>query len=106
MWHYERLWPTPTCMTHSMLLDALGYHDVSANYLEVYRENQGKRKPPSTCYSKPPPGYFSAPKSMASIDWLSDHGAILYAVCNHSLVTDDKHCGRRIPKIRKPRSLT
>ena len=89
-WHYERLWPTPTCMTHSMILDALGYHGVSEKYLEVYRDNQGKRRPPSECYHRPPPGYFSAPKSMSSIDWLSDHGAILYAVCNHALVSGDQ----------------
>ena len=89
-WHYEKLWPTPTCMTHSMILDALGYHSVAARYLEVFRENQGERMPPGKSWRQPPPGYFSAPRSMASIDWLSDHGAILFAVCNHALVTGDE----------------
>ncbi|MHC4445705.1 MAG: hypothetical protein ACYTF1_18850 [Planctomycetota bacterium] len=88
-WHYEPLWVTPTSMTHTMILDLMGYHSVSEKYLEVFRENQGKRVPPGDLYKKHP-GYLSTPNFMAAIDWLSDHGAILHAVCNHGLMTDDK----------------
>ena len=88
-WHYEQLWITPTSMTHTMILDVLGYHSVSEKYLEVFKDNQGVRVPPSKWF-KQHPGYFSTPRSMTSIDWLSDHGAALHAVCNHALMTGDK----------------
>jgi hypothetical protein len=88
-WHYEQLWPTPTSMTHIMLLDILGYHSISEKYLEVFKSNQGVRTPPGDFFGQHH-GYFSAPESMAAIDWLSDHGAILHAIANHALLTDDQ----------------
>jgi len=90
-WHYEAVWATPTTMVYTMMLDSMGYHSAVERYLEVCRQEQGKRSPPGDMYKKDQhPGYLSAPKAAAAIDWLSDHGAILYAVCNHGLLTDDK----------------
>jgi hypothetical protein len=88
-WQYEALWSTPGAMVVSMLLDALGYHPVAEKYLEVFREEQGNVRPPGAHY-EPHPGYFATPRVVNSIDWLSDHGAILYAACNHALLTDDE----------------
>jgi len=88
-WHYEKLWATPTSMNCTMILDTLGYHATAEKYLEVFRLEQGTAVPPGKSYSQHP-GYFSSPRSLQSIDWLSDHGAILHAVCLHALLTDDQ----------------
>ena len=91
---YDALWPTPTSMVTSMLLDPLGYHSVAEKYLELFRANQGTVKPPGPAY-KLYPGYFSSPKTLTSIDWLSDHGAILHQVCRHALLSGDERFTRR-----------
>ena len=88
-WTYAMLWPTPTSMTSHMLLDPLGYHKSVERYLEIFRQNQGTVQPPGPSYS-PHPGYFSSPKTLTSIDWLADHGAILYEVSKHALLTGDR----------------
>jgi len=87
-WTYARLWPTPTSMVSHMLLDNLGYHAVVERHLEIFRTNQGTIKPPGSSYELHP-GYFSSPKSLTSIDWLADHGAVLYEVARHALLTGD-----------------
>lgn len=86
---YARMWATPTAMFNTMLLNAMGYHEAVARYLEIFRDTQGSVKPPGPSYELHP-GYFATPKSLTSIDWLSDHGAVLHAVCQHALVTDDR----------------
>ena len=88
-WQYDRLWPTPTSMASHMLLDILGYHSVVEKHIEIFRENQGTVKPPGPSY-QPHPGYFSSPKTLTSIDWLADHGAILYEVSKHALLSGDE----------------
>ena len=88
-WQYDRLWPTPTSMTAHMLLDVLGYHEAVERHIELFRKFQGSVKPPGPSYQIHP-GYFSSPKSLTSIDWLADHGAILYEVSRHALLTGDK----------------
>jgi len=88
-WHYEKLWATPTSMNLTMILDALGYHDEVEKYLEIFKANQGTVRPPGGHYQLHH-GYFSTPKTLTSIDWLTDHGAILHAVCHHGLVTGDQ----------------
>ena len=88
-WQYDLLWPTPTSMTSHMLLDILGYHSVVEKHIEIFRENQGTVKPPGEAY-RLHPGYFSSPKTLTSIDWLADHGAVLYEVSKHALLTGDR----------------
>lgn len=88
-WVYARMWATPTTMFDTMLLDTLGYHEAVGRYLEIFRATQGTVKPPGPAYDLHP-GYFATPKSLTSIDWLSDHGAVLHAVCYHALLTDDR----------------
>ncbi len=87
-WHYEKLWATPTSMTITMILDGLGHHPAAEKYLEIFRQEQGTITPPGKAYRKHP-GYFATPRTFTSIDWLTDHGAILYAATRHALVTDD-----------------
>jgi hypothetical protein len=85
---YARVWATPTTMFDTMLLDTLGYHEAVDRYLEIYRATQGSITPPGPSYERHP-GYLATPPSLYSRDWLSDHGAILHAVCYHALLTDD-----------------
>ncbi|MCK5644719.1 MAG: hypothetical protein KAJ19_28225, partial [Gammaproteobacteria bacterium] len=87
-WNYARLWPTPTSMVAHMMLDKLGYHEVVERHIGIFLKNQGTVKPPGPSHNLHP-GYFSSPKTLTSIDWLADHGAILYEVCKHALLTGD-----------------
>jgi hypothetical protein len=98
---YDTLWSTPSSMISHMFLDLLGYHDVVARNLELYKENQGTVQPPGPGY-KHHPGYFSTPKTLTSIDWLSDHGAILEALSRHALLTgQEKFIREWLPSILK-----
>jgi hypothetical protein len=83
---YDALWSTPTSMVSHMFLDLLGYHDVVEKHVEIYKKYQGTVKPPGTAYTLHP-GYFSTPKTLTSINWLSDHGAILEVLSRHALLT-------------------
>ncbi len=86
---YDALWSTPTSMISHMFLDLLGYHDVVERHIELYKKNQGTVKPPGDTYELDP-GYFSSPKSLTSIDWLGDHGAIMEILSRHALLTGDQ----------------
>jgi hypothetical protein len=86
---YDALWSTPSSMISHMFLDLLGYHDVAARNLAFYKKYQGTVHPPGAAY-KSQTGYFSTPKTLTSIDWLSDHGAILEAISRHALLTGDQ----------------
>ncbi len=97
--HYNKLWATPTMMVCHMMLDPLGYHSTVEKYLEIFREEQGTVTPPGPAFS-PHPGYYSSPKTLTSIDWLSDHGAILHTVCTHALLTgNEKFIEKWLPSI-------
>ncbi len=99
--HYNRLWATPTSMVCHMMLDPLGYHSTVEKYLEIFREEQGTITPPGPAFV-PHPGYYSTPKTLTSIDWLSDHGAILHSVCYHALLTgDESFIGKWLDSILK-----
>jgi len=88
-WYYDVLWAS-SCVSRSYsVFDNLGYCKQAEKYLELFRKNQGTVKPPGPAY-KLHPGYFSTPKNLTAIDWLSDHGAILYAVCKHAMLSGDE----------------
>jgi hypothetical protein len=87
-WGYDQLWSTPTSMNNHMFLSLLGYHDLVAHYSELFRAHQGTVKPPGPSYEKHP-GYFSTPSHLTSLDWLSDHGAILMQVSTAALLSGD-----------------
>jgi hypothetical protein len=101
-WTYGHgLWPTPVSMSWTMLMDAMGYHSVLEKYLEMFKQEQGTVIPPGGCF-KSHPGYLSSPKTLTTIDWLTDHGAILNTLANHALLTDDpKYIAEWTPVIEK-----
>lgn len=90
---YVKVWATPTGKMVSMFLDPLGYHDLAGEFLEPFIEAQGNVKPPSSFMEKHP-GYLGAPLQFTSINWLSDHGSLLFALANHALMSSD-------PKVKK-----
>jgi hypothetical protein len=87
--NYASVWATPQSMQMHMLLDPLGYHDVAERYLAIYKETQGTAKAPGASYGKHA-GYLGAPRSLSSVDWVTDHGAILYAIARHGLLSGNK----------------
>lgn len=87
-WGYDVLWSTPTSMISHMMLDQLGYYDMTRKYSELFYRNQGTVVAPGTKLDLHP-GYFSSPKTLTSIDWLTDHGAILHQICTHALLCRD-----------------
>lgn len=88
-WHYEMLWATPSMMAVTMILDGLGHHPAADKYLEIFRQEQGTITPPGKAY-RSHPGYLATPRRFTSVDWLTDHGAILYTVARHGLITGDE----------------
>jgi len=86
---YDGLWATPTSMVSHMFLDLLGYHDVTERHAQLFKKNQGTVRPPGPAYTMHP-GYFSTPKSLTTIDWLTDHGAVLEQLSRHALLTGDQ----------------
>ena len=93
-WSYSLVWATPVSMTSVMLLDTMGYHCVADKYLEIFRRKQGTVVPPGDSFGQHP-GYLSTPADLTAIDWLSDHGAILWAVCEHALLSGDEQFIRK-----------
>jgi len=86
---YDGLWATPTSMVSHMFLDLLGYHDVTEQHARLFKKNQGTVRPPGPAYTMHP-GYFSTPKTLTTIDWLTDHGAVLEQLSRHALLTGDQ----------------
>ncbi|HUQ66673.1 MAG TPA: hypothetical protein VM101_10980 [Flavitalea sp.] len=87
---YSSIWATPNAMMLRLVTDPLGDHAVAERYLKIYKDAQGSSKAPGPSYKKHP-GYLSAPRSVSSIDWMCDHGAVLDALSQHALITGDKH---------------
>ena len=98
---YDYLWATPTSMLSFMFMDPLGQFNNTKKYSEIFLKNQGTVNPPGTVY-KPDLGYYSTPKTLTSIDWMTDHGAILLQVANHALLSGDKEfINHWLPSILK-----
>ncbi|MBI4027056.1 MAG: hypothetical protein HY360_18875 [Verrucomicrobia bacterium] len=90
---YEAIWATPMAMA-ACALEFAGYGREVEKYLETFLRHQGTIEPPSPCLKKHP-GYFGSPKTFTSIDWLTDHGAILWTAANHGLLAMDRAFLRR-----------
>ena len=86
---YADLWATPAAMDLVMMMDALGRHETVARYLDIFRDEQGTVIPPGDAY-EPHPGYLSTPALYKSIDWLADHGAVLFTLAMHGLLSGDE----------------
>jgi len=81
-------WATPISLALNGLLDPLGYHDLVTKYLKVFKDAQGTVNPPGDSF-KPHEGYLGVPKKVAIVNWLPDHGAILWVMAEHGLLTGD-----------------
>ena len=88
-WQYAKIWATPNAMTVAWLLDPLGYHAQAERYLAVFKKYQGTTVPPGKAY-KPHAGYLGTPRAYQAINWISDNGALLWAMAQHGLLTGDK----------------
>ena len=87
-WGYDALWATPGAFT-GVMMDYAGYGDDVAKYDAVFLHTQGTATPPGPSY-KQHPGYLASPRHLAGIDWITDHGAILWQVATHGLLTRDE----------------
>ena len=85
---YDALWSTPASFV-GVMMDYLGYGDEVEKYDAVFAHTQGTVTPPGPSYRQHP-GYFASPRHVVSIDWVSDHGAILWQVATHGLLTGDE----------------
>ena len=90
-------------MTCVFLLDNLGYHAAVEKYLQVFKSTQGSVVPPGDAF-KPHPGYLATPKSLTAINWLTDHGALLWAISEHALISGNRGVRRGVDP-RGPESL-
>ena len=94
-------WATPVSMAMAGFLDPMGYNSLVATYLEVFKDVQGQVMPPSDSF-KQHEGYLGAPPETAIVNWLPDHGAILWVMARHGLLTDDaKYIKQYTPVIIK-----
>ncbi len=98
---YTSLWSTPGAMDLVMLMDTLGYHSFVERYLDIFAAEQGTVTPPGLPSYEAPvagnskaggifgrhPGYLCTPARYKAVDWLSDNGAILYALAMHGLLS-------------------
>lgn len=89
VWGYDAYWPTPGSMVSAMFMDPMGHFDDTERYLEVFAKLQGARKAPGASYQMHP-GYFSTPAYLESVDWLTDHGAVMYMAATHALLSGDQ----------------
>ena len=86
---YEGLWSTPGSMIFDMFLDHMGWFPMTEHYSEVFKDRQGTAVAPGPSF-KMHPGYFSSPRYIAAIDWLSDHGALMQQMATHALLSGDQ----------------
>jgi hypothetical protein len=100
-WTYADLWATPFAMTCVFLLDNLGYHAAVEKYLQVFKNTQGSVVAPGDVF-KLHPGYLATPKSLTAINWLTDHGALLWAISEHARTSGNpEYVEEWIPVILK-----
>jgi hypothetical protein len=87
-YQYEASWQTPTALA-CYAMDSLGHGREVDKYLEIYRLHQGETAPPSPSIQEHP-GYLGSPRTIAFVDWITDHAATLWAAANHGLMSMDR----------------
>ncbi len=88
-WAYVDLWATPAATDIIMVMDMMGHHNSARRLLDIFQAEQGTVTPPGDAFTRHP-GYLSTPAAYKAIDWLSDNGALLWAICMHYLLSGDK----------------
>jgi hypothetical protein len=67
----------------------------------VFKRTQGTVVPPGKIF-KQHPGYLATPKSLTAINWLTDHGALLWAIAEHILISGNpEYVDEWIPVVVK-----
>jgi hypothetical protein len=94
---YETFWPNCT-MIIAVSLDNRGYHKQAASYLEPFLEWQGVREPPNMPGASNK-GFLCPPEDFCPIPWVSNHGNILWALCEHHRITGDTAWAKQITDI-------
>ena len=86
---YDTLGPVTTIMlTAGHFLNLLGYHSVVEKYLQGFKALQGKVTPVGKLF-KPHPGYMNEPKTSTSYNYFSAHGALLWVISDHAMLSGD-----------------
>jgi hypothetical protein len=88
-YQYRGCWAEAIARESVWLLEWMGYHAANEKYLRTFFATQGAVAPPGKVYPRHP-GYLAAPRFVKAVDWLNDHGALLYDICSHALLTGDK----------------
>jgi hypothetical protein len=91
---YETIWPN-CAMVSAVSMDMRGHHDVAARYLEPFLEWQSVRDPPNM-EGASREGFLCPPEAYCAIPWVSNHGNILWALCEHYRLTGDRDWAERI----------
>lgn len=100
-WCYADMWATISAMNSVMLLDGMGMHPDAVRYLRAFADTQGQPMPSGQFWKKHP-GSLGAIPGVAACDWASDHGAVLWSLAEHYLLTEDQQYLREfLPVILK-----
>ncbi|MGW8315033.1 MAG: hypothetical protein ACWGNV_05485, partial [Bacteroidales bacterium] len=90
---YETIWPN-CAMVSALSLDMRGFHDEAEAYLEPFLEWQSVRDPPNMKDASAA-GFLCPPAPYCAIPWVSNHGNILHALCEHYRITGDRVWARK-----------
>lgn len=109
---YETIWSNCAMIT-AVSVDLRGHHAEAESYLEPFIEWQGIRQPPGM-KDVSGKGFLCPPKEYSAIPWVSNHGNILWALCEHYRITRGDKWKARITEpvlaacdwIIKQRALT
>ena len=52
----------------------------------MFKGAQGSVVPPGDAF-EPHAGYLATPKNLTSVNWRTDHGALLWAIAEHALIS-------------------
>lgn len=91
---YETIWPN-CAMVSVQSMDMRGFHEVAASYLEPFLQWQSVRDPPGM-EGASGDGFLCPPASYCAIPWVSNHGNILYTLCEHYRITRDPEWAKKI----------
>jgi hypothetical protein len=91
---YETIWPN-CAMVSAVSLDMRGHHELAESYLEPFLVWQSVREPPNM-EGASRDGFLCPPSDYCAILWVSNHGNILWALCEHYRITGDPLWAERI----------
>lgn len=94
---YETIWPNCAMVT-ARSMDLRGQHEVARQILEPFLDWQGVRNPPNMSGASSD-GFLCPPEDYCAIPWVSNHGNILFALCEHYRLTRDTAWAQRITPL-------